>query len=89
MNDSPDVELKAMEESKTEEMPIENSFKKNWNLIRVVTAFWILGLCNNYIYVIMLSAAHDIINKVESQVILTVKLFINFFQQIKINLIKF
>lgn len=24
-------------------------------------AFWILGLCNNYGYVVMLSAAHDIL----------------------------
>lgn len=28
---------------------------------RNLTAFWILGLCNNYGYVVMLSAAHDIL----------------------------
>ena len=28
---------------------------------RDLTAYWILGLCNNYGYVVMLSAAHDII----------------------------
>lgn len=28
---------------------------------RNLVAFWILGLCNNYGYVVMLSAAHDIL----------------------------
>lgn len=28
---------------------------------RNLIAFWILGLCNNYGYVVMLSAAHDIL----------------------------
>lgn len=28
---------------------------------RDLAAYWILGLCNNYGYVVMLSAAHDII----------------------------
>lgn len=28
---------------------------------RDLTAYWILGLCNNFGYVVMLSAAHDII----------------------------
>uniref|UniRef100_T1JBF2 Battenin n=1 Tax=Strigamia maritima TaxID=126957 RepID=T1JBF2_STRMM len=31
------------------------------NKIRNLTGFWLLGLCNNYAYVIMLSAAHDIL----------------------------
>jgi hypothetical protein len=30
---------------------------------RNLVAFWILGLCNNYGYVVMLSAAHDILSK--------------------------
>lgn len=30
---------------------------------RDLTAFWILGLCNDYGYTVMLSAAHDIINR--------------------------
>ncbi|XP_008328819.1 battenin isoform X2 [Cynoglossus semilaevis] len=34
---------------------------RNWS------AFWILGLCNNFSYVVMLSAAHDILKKQESQ----------------------
>ncbi|XP_011179303.2 battenin [Zeugodacus cucurbitae] len=34
---------------------------KDRKLWRDLTAYWILGLCNNYGYVVMLSAAHDII----------------------------
>lgn len=30
---------------------------------RNILAFWILGLCNNYGYVVMLSAAYDIIKR--------------------------
>lgn len=30
---------------------------------RDLTAFWILGLCNDYGYTVMLTAAHDIINR--------------------------
>ena len=29
---------------------------------RNLTAFWVLGLCNNFGYVVMLTAAHDILN---------------------------
>ena len=29
---------------------------------RNLIAYWLLGLCNNYAYVIMLSAAHDILS---------------------------
>ncbi|XP_056258375.1 battenin isoform X1 [Seriola aureovittata] len=34
---------------------------RNW------TGFWFLGLCNNFAYVVMLSAAHDILKKQESE----------------------
>ncbi|XP_029363967.1 battenin isoform X2 [Echeneis naucrates] len=34
---------------------------RNW------TGFWLLGLCNNFAYVVMLSAAHDILKKQESE----------------------
>ncbi|CAN9505345.1 unnamed protein product [Ophioblennius macclurei] len=34
---------------------------RNW------AAFWILGLCNNFGYVVMLSAAHDILSKQSSE----------------------
>ncbi|XP_055855569.1 battenin-like [Episyrphus balteatus] len=35
--------------------------QKDKQLWRDLVAFWILGLCNNFGYVVMLSAAHDII----------------------------
>lgn len=35
----------------------------NW---RNILSFWILGLCNNYGFVVMLSAAFDIIKKFDS-----------------------
>ncbi|XP_037957030.1 battenin [Teleopsis dalmanni] len=37
--------------------------RKDRKLWRDLTAYWILGLCNNYGYVVMLSAAHDIISQ--------------------------
>lgn len=30
---------------------------------RNLISFWVLGMCNNYGYVVMLSAAHDIIER--------------------------
>lgn len=33
---------------------------------RDLTAYWILGLCNNYGYVVMLSAAHDVIKLLDN-----------------------
>uniref|UniRef100_A0A915C414 Battenin n=1 Tax=Parascaris univalens TaxID=6257 RepID=A0A915C414_PARUN len=38
---------------------------RRWLNVRVLTAFWIIGLCNNYAYVIMLSAAEDILSQQE------------------------
>lgn len=35
---------------------------------RDLVAYWILGLCNNYGYVVMLTAAHDIISRFEQKV---------------------
>lgn len=35
--------------------------QKDRGLWRDLVAYWILGLCNNYGYVVMLSAAYDII----------------------------
>ena len=37
---------------------------KKW---RNVAAFWILGLCNNFPYVVMLSAAFDILSQLENK----------------------
>lgn len=34
-----------------------------WTKIRPLVAYWILGLCNNYGYVVMLTAAADIIGE--------------------------
>ncbi len=34
------------------------------NINQSAVAYWILGLCNNYGYVVMLSAAHDILAQV-------------------------
>lgn len=42
-----------------------NSKKSVW---RDLTAYWILGLCNNYGYVVMVSAAHDIIAQFSNKV---------------------
>lgn len=45
---------------------------KDKGLWRDLTAYWILGLCNNYGYVVMLTAAHDIISQLESEVSLVI-----------------
>lgn len=37
--------------------------KKDAGRWRDLTAYWILGLCNNFGYVVMLCAAHDIIGR--------------------------
>lgn len=44
--------------SRTGIIPNPEKDKKLW---RDLVAYWILGLCNNYGYVVMLSAAHDIV----------------------------
>ncbi|XP_036945593.1 battenin [Acanthopagrus latus] len=44
-------------------LPDRNGYctqRRNW------TGFWLLGLCNNFAYVVMLSAAHDILKHQES-----------------------
>uniref|UniRef100_A0A914D4Z6 F-box domain-containing protein n=1 Tax=Acrobeloides nanus TaxID=290746 RepID=A0A914D4Z6_9BILA len=35
----------------------------DWYMVRNFAAFWIFGLCNNYGYVVMLSAGEDILNE--------------------------
>ncbi|XP_070578082.1 battenin-like [Ptychodera flava] len=40
----------------------EKQPKRTRDYCRNLTAFWLFGLCNNYSYVIMLSAAHDILS---------------------------
>jgi len=51
--------------AKTTAEPARNT---KWDKTRTILSFWLLGLCTNYIYNIMLSAAHDVISKVEHQV---------------------
>lgn len=36
---------------------------KKWGVVKSLIAFWIFGLCNNFAYVIMLSAAEDILDE--------------------------
>ncbi|KAK7102486.1 battenin-like [Littorina saxatilis] len=38
---------------------------RRWEKLRNLTAFWFLGLTNNFAYVVMLSAAHDILKEEE------------------------
>lgn len=44
-------------------LPPDNPISKSRNL-RTLIAYWILGLCNNYGYVVMLTAAEDIIKNI-------------------------
>lgn len=49
---------------------------------RDLTAYWIFGLCNNFGYVVMLTAAHDIIKELADEVVSflkNVKLFVKLF----------
>ena len=43
---------------------LEKLWSKHYSLF-VVISYWFLGLCNNFAYVIMLSAAHDILDEIE------------------------
>lgn len=53
----------AVDNLSDKESPGDNVTTEDRSLWRDLLAFWILGLCNNYGYVVMLCAAHDIINK--------------------------
>jgi len=48
--------------SNSNELTPLQSHRKNKNY-RSLVAYWILGLCNNFGYVVMLSAAHDILSE--------------------------
>ncbi|OWK11390.1 CLN3, partial [Cervus elaphus hippelaphus] len=39
--------------------PLRDSQGAHW---KNAVGFWLLGLCNNFSYVVMLSAAHDILS---------------------------
>ncbi|XP_067419928.1 battenin [Emydura macquarii macquarii] len=50
-----------LSDSEDEELPtLPPSTDTHW---RNVAGFWLLGLCNNFAYVVMLSAAHDILSQ--------------------------
>lgn len=42
---------------------------KDKGLWRDLVAYWIFGLCNNFGYVVMLTAAHDIIKELEGNTV--------------------
>ena len=46
--------------------PLQQPHREDRNY-RNLVAYWILGLCNNFGYVVMLSAAHDILSENFSQ----------------------
>ena len=57
--------MSSNEDAETVTLKNNSSDKKQANpseAWRNLTAFWILGLCNNFGYVVMLTAAHDILH---------------------------
>ncbi|XP_025095560.1 battenin-like isoform X3 [Pomacea canaliculata] len=54
------------EKEKNEHSETALGRRKKWNHRRNLIAFWFLGLCNNFAYVVMLSAAHDILKEEEN-----------------------
>lgn len=54
-----------MEKRPEDQEIVEVSEKvKDVGLWRDLVAYWIFGLCNNFGYVVMLTAAHDILGEV-------------------------
>nr|XP_023648058.1 battenin isoform X2 [Paramormyrops kingsleyae] len=49
-----------------------------WISWRNIAGFWWLGLCNNFAYVVMLSAAHDILKQQETNGTEPVRISVNF-----------
>jgi hypothetical protein len=57
------IQMSAVQKtSNSSELTPLKSHGKSRNY-RNLVAFWILGLCNNFGYVVMLSAAHDILSE--------------------------
>lgn len=46
--------------------------RKDQQLWRDLLAYWILGLCTNYGYVVVLSAAHDILTQFDGRKVCTI-----------------
>lgn len=65
-----DRQQQAVERAKEEEK------RHDRHLWRDLVAFWILGMCNNYGYVVMLSAAHDIIGRFDDHAVSSFFLFL-------------
>ncbi|XP_046407187.1 battenin isoform X2 [Ischnura elegans] len=61
-NGSPESSPEPGSPLSVEPLESEARTEKRARLWRNLTGFWILGLCNNYGYVVMLSAAHDILS---------------------------
>nr|XP_037287631.1 battenin-like [Rhipicephalus microplus] len=55
----PSSETECGDEGPPSPRDLGNKLRRTRNLV----GFWLLGLCNNYAYVVMLSAAFDILNK--------------------------
>uniref|UniRef100_A0A336K9I5 Battenin n=1 Tax=Culicoides sonorensis TaxID=179676 RepID=A0A336K9I5_CULSO len=60
--DSTDTASTANVNTKNTESSLNDNKIKDTGLWRDLVAYWILGLCNNFGYVVMLTAAHDIIH---------------------------
>ena len=63
-------ENKAVNEkgSQSELQVPEDGKVRDSGLWRDLVAYWIFGLCNNFGYVVMLTAAHDIIKELSNEV---------------------
>lgn len=48
---------------------VANGGQPDKDLWRDLVAYWIFGLCNNFGYVVMLTAAHDIIDELAGTVV--------------------
>ncbi|KAJ8402579.1 hypothetical protein AAFF_G00366620 [Aldrovandia affinis] len=49
--------------SSDHEPVVTSNFQGRLLFVRNISGFWLLGLCNNFAYVVMLSAAHDILKQ--------------------------
>lgn len=67
MNDSIGTETTAATAGAEDERTLNEDERRprDRGLWRDLVAYWILGLCNNYGYVVMLTAAHDILKELE------------------------
>ena len=64
-------EIEAQEDDDNKEFNVrennDNNGLSSEDKKRNLVGFWLLGLCNNFAYVIMLSAAHDILKEQEEK----------------------